>query len=72
MQLLRPKVYGFRTDRIRLRVEQHALPFTQRTHAGAFQGRYVYENVLAAALGRDEAETFGRVVELNYTCPNGT
>src|SRR4051794_5105015 len=64
-----------RADVLRLRalgalrdVERHLLVFLQRLEAAALDRREVREEVLAAVVGRDEAEALGIVEPLDGTC----
>ena len=54
---------GFARPPIRLGVEAHLLSLTQTAHPGALDCGSVHEHVLAAAIGRNESETFVDVEE---------
>src|SRR4051812_37881003 len=47
------------------------LAFVQRAEAGALNGADVYEHVLAAVVGLDEAEALGRVKPLHGSHAHG-
>jgi hypothetical protein len=52
---------------IRLGLEGHFLALRKAPHSSAFQGSCMHEDVIAAAIGSDEAEAFLIVVEFNGT-----
>src|SRR5690242_124905 len=52
---------GFSAGTVALQLEGDPLPFGQGSEVGAFDGRDVDENVLAAAFGLNEAEALGGV-----------
>jgi hypothetical protein len=49
---------------IALEIERNLLPVAQTAHARAFDGGNVHEHILAAAIGRDEAEALGHIEKL--------
>src|SRR5205085_9664068 len=57
------QVYRFRATRVRLDVERHALAFAKIADPGRLNSGGVDENVLRAAIRRNEAEALLRIEE---------